>query len=151
MNKEKLDNVYMKIDDYLVFNNVFPNDIHTTTLEETLMDIDNEKDIINQTKMTEYCNKVIDANNRYNNSQKTITKLYNLKYLINEYYEAINIYNTNKRTILITMQENRNYSDNRSEYDLLEYIASKNSVIQKQNKVLEAINNIPDMKKEYYG
>ena len=151
MNKEKLDNVYMKIDEYLVFNNVFPNDIHTTTLEETIMDIDNEKDIINQTKMTEYCNKVIDANNRYNNSQKTITKLYNLKYLINEYNEAVNIYNTNKRTILITMQENRNYNDNRSEYDLLEYIACKNSVIQKQNKVLETINNIPDMKKVYYG
>jgi hypothetical protein len=134
MNKEKLDNVYNTIDDYLVFNNVFPNDIHTTTLEETLMDIDNEKDIINQSKITEYCNKVIDANNLYNNSQKTMTKLYNLKYIINEYYEALSIYNTNKCTILITMKENRNYSDSRSEYDLLEYITSKNKVNLMQNK-----------------
>ena len=151
MNKDKLDNVSNVIDDYLIFNNVFPNDIHTSTLEETIMDIDNEKNIINQTKMTQYCNKVIDANNRYNNSQKTITNLYNLKYLINEYNEALSMYNTNKRTILITMKENRNYCDSRSEFNLLEYIISKNNVIQKQNKVLEAINNIPDMKKEYYG
>jgi len=151
MNTDKLDSVCQLIDDYLVFNQVFPNDIYTGTVEEIITYIDNEKDIISQTKINEYSKQVIEANNVYNTSQKTITKLYDLRYRINEYYEAVNFYNKNKLIIKIKMQENRHYSDNRTEGDLLDYIISKNNVIHTQNKVLEAINAIPNIKKEYYS
>ena len=151
MNTDKLANICQTIDDHLLFNHVFPNDIYIGTLEEIVADIDNEKNIIKQTKINEYSKKLIDANNLYNNSQKSITKLYDLRYRINEYHDAVNTYNNNKLTIINMMQENRNYSENRSEYDLLEYITSKNNVIHKQNKVLEAIDTIPDIKNEYYS
>ena len=154
MDTDKLNNVCLLIDDYLVFNQVFPNDIYTGTIEEIITNIDNEKDIINQTKINKYSKQLIEAINAYNTSQKTITKLYDLRYHINEYYEAVNIYNKNKLIINIKMQkmqENINYSEDRTDSDLLEYINSKNNVIQKQNKVLEVIDTIPNIKKEYYS
>jgi hypothetical protein len=151
MDTDKLNNVCLLIDDYLLFNQVFPNDIYKDTLEEIITNIDNEKDIINQTKINEYCKKLIEANNVYNTTQKTITQLYDLMYRINEYYEAVNIYSKSKLTINIKLQEDRHYSEDRSVGNISEHINLRNNVIEKENKVLEVIDTILYIKKEYYS
>jgi anion-transporting ArsA/GET3 family ATPase len=151
MDMKNLANITESIEDHLVFYHSFLEDTYKSNLEQIIMEIDNYKDIINQLKMNELSKRLIDINNAYMNSKNTIKNLYELKDCINEYHDTLHKYNYDQSTILITLQEDSNYSENRSKNNLLDYIICKNNVIHKKNKVLEAIENIPEIKKEYYS
>ena len=148
---KKLADINESIDDLLVFYHSFLEDTYKSNLEQIIIEINDQKDIINQLKMNELSKKLIVVNNAYINSENTIKNLYELKHCINEYYDVLHKYNIDQSTILIRLLEDINYSENRSKNNLLDYINCKNNVIQKQNKVLEYIENIPEIKKEYYS